>query len=247
MVVSIIIASVITVIFLGFRVSVADKNEKWGVITTLIKAAASLAVIAIAITAIYSGGAKGTGTNRAAIFIVAGLIFGLIGDIVLDLKVVYLKTKEESAYLYGGMISFGLGHIMYFVGLLLFFGGEVISWSVIGICLAVAAVVAFIMIIAGEKLMKLDFGKYTIISLAYAFILLFTTAISISLWALAKSKGLNNIPLLSMGFILFLMSDLVLTSMYFGGRAKDNTLCVVNHALYYAAQICIATFVFFMQ
>ncbi|MCR4661765.1 MAG: lysoplasmalogenase [Clostridia bacterium] len=247
MVVSIIIASVLVVVFLGFRVMLANKNNTWGVITTLIKAAASCAVIAIAVTAIYAGGKTGVGTNRTAIFMVAGLIFGLIGDIVLDLKVVYLKTPEEGAYLYGGMISFGLGHILYFVALILFFGGAVISWSMIGICLAVSAVVAFLMIILGEKLMKLNFGKFTIISIIYAFVLLFMTAISIALWAVAKKNELNNIPLLSIGYILFLLSDLVLTTMYFGGRGKDNTLCVINHLLYYAAQICIATFVFFMQ
>ena len=46
--------------------------------------------------------------------------------------------------------------------------------------------------------------------------------------------------------VLFLLSDLVLTQMYFGGKPRDKVLCTVNHALYYAAQICIACYVFFM-
>ena len=48
------------------------------------------------------------------------------------------------------------------------------------------------------------------------------------------------------GAAFFLLSDLVLTEMYFGGKPRDKVLCTVNHALYYAAQICIACYVFFM-
>ena len=50
----------------------------------------------------------------------------------------------------------------------------------------------------------------------------------------------------SIGMILFFLSDIFLTQMYFGGKPDDKTLCIVNHALYYAAQICVASFVFYM-
>ena len=52
--------------------------------------------------------------------------------------------------------------------------------------------------------------------------------------------------LFAVGMVLFLLSDIVLTQMYFGGKPRDKVLCTVNHTLYYAAQICIACFVFFM-
>ena len=246
MVVSIMIAAVLAVVFIAFRVTRAGKNVVGGAIGTMLKALASVGFIAVAITAIFMGGIDGDGINvRAAIFIVAGLIMGLIGDIVLDLKVVYLRSPEESVYLTSGMVSFGIGHIMYFVAVLMYFSASVINWSIVGICVAVAAVCAFGMVFGGEKLLKFNFGKFTVHSVCYAFLLLFMGAIGISAWVKGGAEN-PHVPLFAVGMILFLLSDVVLTQMYFGGKAKDKLLCVVNHALYYAAQICIAAFVFYM-
>lgn len=243
MVVSVLIACILAVVFIAARVSFASKNNTYGVIVTMLKALASVGFIAVAITAIFMH--SGTVHIKGAIFIVAGLIMGLIGDIVLDLKVVYLKSPEEGAYLTGGMASFAIGHVMYFVAMFLYFGKNVISLSIVGICVAVAAVVAFAMVFGGEKIMKFRFGKFTVHSVLYAFVLLFMGAIGVAVWV--KGKAINpHVPLFAVGMILFLLSDVVLTQMYFGGKAKDILLCVVNHALYYAAQICIAAFVFYM-
>ena len=246
MVVSIIIAAVLTVVFLAARVTIATRNKSYGVLTTMLKALASLGFIAIAVTAIYMGGINGTGLHvRSAIFIVAGLVMGLIGDIVLDLKVVYYGEKEEDVYLTSGMVSFGIGHIFYFVAILLYFTSSIVSWAIIGICIAVAAVVAFGMVFGGTKFMGFNFGKFTIHSICYAFLLLFMGALGIAVWV--KGAGANpHVPVFSIGMILFLLSDVVLTQMYFGGKPRDKTLCVINHALYYAAQIMIASFVFYM-
>lgn len=243
MVVSVLIACILAVVFIAARVTIASKNNTYGVVVTMLKTLASLGFIAVAITAIFMN--SETVSIKSAIFIVAGLIMGMIGDIVLDLKVVYLRSPEESAYLTSGMASFGIGHIFYFTAMMLYFGKNVLSLSVIGICIAVAAVAAFAMVFGGEKLMKFHFGKFTIHSVLYAFVLLFMGAIGVAVWV--KGKAANpHIPLFAMGMIVFLLSDVVLTQMYFGGKAKDKFLCVVNHALYYAAQICIAAFVFYM-
>lgn len=246
MVVSVLIASILAVVFIAFRVTVAAKSTQGGVVGTMLKALASLGFIAVGITAIYMGGITGNGINvKAAIFIVAGQIMGLIGDIVLDLKVVYLKSKEEGVYLTSGMASFGIGHIFFFIAVILYFGTQMISWAIVGICIAVAAVCAFAMVFGGAKFMKFDFGKFTVHSVCYAFVLLFMGAIGVAAWV--KGAAANpHTPLFAVGMILFLLSDVVLTQMYFGGKAKDKVLCVVNHALYYAAQICIAAFVFYM-
>ena len=245
MVASILIACVLSVIFIGVRITVATKNVQGGIVGVLIKTLASLSVVAIAITAIYMGGKTRTGVQNTSIFIVAGLVCGLIGDIVLDLKWVYQKSKEEALYLTGGMISFAIGHIMYFVAILLYLGTSVISWKVVGICVAVSAVVAFSIIFIGEKLLKFKFGKFIIHSVAYAFLLIFMMSIGISAWILGAEIN-SHVSIFGIGMILFFLSDLVLTQMYFGGRPNDRTLCVINHALYYSAQIFIAAFTFFM-
>ncbi len=239
MVVSIIIASVLAIAFMAMRVTLAERSASGGVIAMFAKAAASLGFIAIGITAIYNG----VNNIQSAIFMIAGLIMGLIGDMVLDLKVVYLKKPEEGVYLTGGMVSFGIGHVMFLTAVCLLLGTKVISLALIGVCVAIAAIISFAMVFGGEKLMGLRFGKFTIHSLLYAFVLLFMSAFSIGTCIVMKN---TRMILFAIGMVLFLLSDVVLTQMYFGGRAKDKTLCIVNHTLYYAAQIVLATFIFTM-
>ena len=153
-----------------------------------------------------------------------------------------MEKEEEGLYLTAGMVSFGIGHIMYFVAVMLYLGAEV-NWTVLGISLAIAVVVAVAMVFGGEKLLKLSFGKFKIHSLIYAFMLVFMGALSVALCISMKS---TKMLLFAIGMILFFLSDAVLSTMYFGGKPKDKLLIIVNHALYYAAQICIATFMFYL-
>lgn len=91
--------------------------------------------------------------------------------------------------------------------------------------------------------MKLDFGKFAVHALLYGFCLMFMSALGIGLAIVA---GTRELIVFAVGMVLFLLSDMVLTTMYFGGKPRDKVLCTVNHALYYAAQITIACFVFLM-
>ena len=232
------IACVLLVVFMVLRLTVASGSASGGVAAMFAKTAASLGFIAIAIAGLYEGAED----FRAALFVLAGLVFGLIGDMMLDLKVVYLEKPEEGVYLTGGMVSFGVGHIMYLTAVCLFVG-EFVTGALIGGCVAVAAVLACATVFGGAKLMKLDFGKFRIHSLLYAFILMFMSALSVGVCITMNSA---DMALFAAGMVLFLLSDIVLTQMYFGGKPRDKVLCTVNHTLYYAAQICIACFVFFM-
>ena len=118
---TLVIACVLFVVFMVLRLTVATKSEAGGVAAMFAKAAASLGFIAIAIAGLY----EGADNFRAALFVLAGLVFGLIGDIVLDLKVVYLERPEEGVYLTGGMVSFGAGHVMFPTAACLFRGGYI--------------------------------------------------------------------------------------------------------------------------
>lgn len=235
MVIAIIVSCVLAIVFMGVRVTLAEKSTTGGVIAMFVKTLASVGFIAVGVTAICLG----VENIKAAMFVICGLVFGLIGDMVLDLKVVYLKQPEEDVYLTGGMVSFGLGHVMYLVAICLLLG-KTVSLPLVGICVAVAAVVACAMVFGGEKFMGFKFGKFVIHSILYAFCLIFMSALGVGLCISMKSTRMLTFAI---GMILFLLSDVVLTSMYFGGRAKDKTLCIINHALYYAAQICIASFI----
>lgn len=239
MVVMIIVASLLAIAFIVIRVTVGKKDVSGGVLAMLAKAVASLGFISIGVAAIYIG----VKDIQPAIFVLFGLVMGLIGDIVLDLKVVYAGKKEDAIYLTSGMVSFGIGHAFYFVAICLLLGSQIVSGALIGVCLAIAAIGAFGMIVGGEKLLGFKFGKFTIHSLLYAFVLLFMGAFTVGCCIVMKN---NKMALFASGMILFLLSDVVLTQMYFGGRPNDKSLCIINHIFYYAAQICIAACIFAM-
>lgn len=89
------------VVFLVLRV------KRGGIAALYAKAVASLCFIATAVAA--------TNENRSFLgfgsFMTIGLVCGLLGDVWLDLKWIYLQDKDS--YLYSGFIFFLLGHICF--------------------------------------------------------------------------------------------------------------------------------------
>lgn len=219
-----VLASLATIAFIVVRVI------KGGVPGVLAKTVASLFFIGLGVVAAIVSPAA----EKWMLLIIFGLVFGLVGDIVLDLKVVYPESND--LYLNGGMISFGIGHILYFIAVLMII---TFNLSVLLVSLAIALPLAALIMLAGKP-MKLNFGKFIVHASLYAFILVF-----MSVYTVALCIHGDSIPLMAAGMILFLLSDLVLSPMYFGDKAHDKVFIIVNHALYYAAQICIASFIFF--
>lgn len=235
-----IAASVLAVLFLIVRVSFGSKNVQGGVIAMFTKALASLGFILVGIL----GLTQDVDNVLAASFVVLGLIMGLIGDIVLDLKVVYDGSKEEGIYLTGGMVSFGIGHIFYFLAILAFLSTSAfLTGALFGICIAIAVVLTAAIMLAGKFVFKFDFGKFMVHSIVYAFMLTFMSVFTIALCIVMKNTVMLQFAI---GMVLFLLSDIVLTQMYFGGQKKNKLLCIINHVFYYAAQICIASFICLM-
>jgi hypothetical protein len=101
------------------------------------------------------------------------------------------------------------------------------------------AIVLTVGTILSSRMMGLKFGKFLWQTVGYTFILncsmVYTLVLSImggSLW------------LAFVGMVLFLLSDVVLSFQYFGGKLEDKKLIVINHALYYAAQIVLVAVLF---
>ena len=226
MITMIALASAAAIFFIVMRVT------KGGVVAMLTKALASVFFIGLGV----AGAVTINGNTDASVFLLFGLVMGLIGDIILDLKVVY--PESNNIYLTSGMVSFSIGHIFYFIAISLLVGSK-FNLTTLLICIAIAIGLAAIIMFLSKPL-KLEFGKFFAISAGYAFVLVFMGAYSVAL-------AITTCPymlLMAIGMILFLLSDLVLSTMYFGGKEKDKFMIIVNHALYYAAQICIATFIF---
>ena len=224
-----IVGILATAVFLVLRV------KRGGIAALYAKAVASLCFIATAIAA--------TNENRLFLdfgsFMTFGLVFGLLGDVWLDLKWIYLQDKDS--YLYSGFIFFLLGHVCFVTAV--FKVGPYTPSSLI-VAFAAALVIAFVAILM-EKPLKMHYGKFKWIVFLYSFMLALTMTMAMTL---AVITGFDKMwTVMSVGGLLFLLSDLVLSGMYFGEGKNTSFNIVLNHTLYYAAKFIMAATILFAK
>ena len=222
-------------IFLIFR------TKDGGILPAALKTITSFFFVATAVASVI-GNYRLTGFlhGEKLLFmglIVLGLVCGLIGDLTLDLKITYRDSnvRHSDLYTFFGMAAFGVGHILYVVAVALYFGFS--PWVILIAAGATAAIFC-----TSIFLMKMSFGKFFIPSVLYAFLL--TLFMSSAIAAGILSGFSLTVILLSIGAGLFLLSDLVLSMIYFDGN-EARGMIVINHVLYYAAQFLIAVSLFY--
>jgi len=216
-------------LFLSLRVT------KRGEYSLIAKTFASLVFVVLGFMSLLGSNYEATCT-----LITLGLVFGLVGDILLDLKVMH--PEKSDAYLNTGMMAFGAGHVMYFFAIVTYISDKVVTgygWVVLASLVFALLVGALIVRFAPQ--LKMDFSGYKVQNWLYSSVLIFMTLISLFLAFIVPQAGM-----LAAGFILFLASDLILSMQYFGGKQESAGLTIANHVLYYFAQIMIATFAFFI-
>lgn len=170
--------------------------------------------------------------------IIFGGALGLVGDIALDLKGIY--KRDESTYLKGGFIFFLIGHIFYSAAIIYSIS---MKWWIVLISIALSVLISAGNI-ATAKITKVHFGAYRGIVFIYVVFLSLTMVLAIA--AAVISHFSKNYTLLAIGAISFTLSDVILSSTFFG-RGKDGSFYMfANHFLYYAGQYLIAASVMFM-
>lgn len=219
--------------FLGLYIS--KKIEGASVTAMLIKTWISFCFMAVGICGIY------VAQDKFGIFVLFGLLWGLLGDIWLDLKYVYLQHTH--IYTFAGFACFAVGHIFYNVGLFkcYFSSSDNLLYFVIPAVLAIAA--GFSVVLFG-KIMKLNYGRYKIISMVYGALLFMTMFFSCSL-AIMNHFGNLTLNMFAAGSILFAASDLVLSGTYFGEGHDKAIDIILNYVTYYPAQFLIAFSILF--
>lgn len=205
---------------------IASRLMNAGVVAIFTKTMASLGMVIGGILALSNGYAF------YYLYIIIGLICGMLGDIFLELKKNY--KNEDLTYFNSGTTAFALGHIMYLVGMIRMVEGAVSLWLESIISLVIAVAFASLLILVLSKPLKLNFGKCKWQSFGYCILLTFVTVFSIFIYVKARIS-----ILLPLGFISFLLSDLILSMQYFGGEGKIDQpiLVIANHVLYYSAQV----------
>ncbi len=196
-----------------------------------------IATISIIIAATY--GILCVKFKSQFLFIILGLVFSLIGDIFLDLKVI--DRKNDRYHTNVGMVAFGIAHIMYLVSIIGLSNSKATLWIPAVVAISISLAVSSLIMLVLSKPLKLNFGKYFWQSYIYSFILIFMTAFSIYIAFL-----IPNMWIFALGLGLFLLSDLVLSTQYFGDKLDNKFLIIVNHALYYVAQVAICSVIFFV-
>ena len=210
------------VIFCWFRTAKAT------VYSLMLKTVSSICFILCGIFAI-----KMVGESSFNLLVIVGLVLGLVGDIVLDLKIMYPNDGQK--YFVAGTSSFAIGHLFYFLAVVLYNSAvtpNTLAWNILA-AIGVAIILTLAILLPSKK-MGLNFGKNIYIVAFYSVVLSFMMAYTIAVaifnpifWIFAS------------GMILFFLSDLILSLQYFGG--KDQKIWVyLNHILYYLAQTMLA-------
>lgn len=223
------ICSVLAVVF------IITRTLKGGIMSLILKILASFGFVTSGIIGLAITSTIDSTTRIAVALIIVGLLLGMIGDIVLDLKVIY---SNDNWYLNTGMGAFFLGHFCYIVAFSLISSLDSLLMPLL-LSAGLAIILALTIIISGKKVMGLDFGKFLIPTLAYSIILNFAMIYSLILAIMTGGMWLAFI-----GLALFLLSDIVLSFQYFGGKIKSKPLIAINHTLYYAAQIVLVAVLF---
>ena len=158
--------------------------------------------------------------------IIAGLIFGLLGDVCLNLRHV-LKKIGDKVFL-GGVAAFLIGHVIYLIAVIPS-ATRIITDLIVGVIIAVVLLVYIF------KTMKVKIA-FKIFGIFYLGAIIIMTTIAID--AAFAAPVLKNL-LFAFGAAMFTASDIVLIFNTFGGN-ETFPRRITNLSLYYIAQICIA-------
>ena len=176
--------------------------------------------------------ALGCLTSRGALdgvfakYILFGLLFGMAGDILLNLR--FLFEKKGNLVFLVGILIFLLGHVMYLIAILPFAENKWLGF-LIGACLTALTLWQIFKRITAKPAFKI-FGVFYI-----GAIVIMTTFACMNL---ISGFGIRNLVFF-VGALLFLASDIVLIINTFGGK-QSAKLRITNLSLYYVGQILIA-------
>lgn len=195
----------------------------------LLKGIASFSFLALGIVCAF----ENPELSMPIMFILLGLSASVFGDMFLAGK--DFKNEYENKALYAGFGSFAVAQVMYMLGFSFLLGFY--WWApVAGVLLALA-------IVFGEKLLKLDYGKFKAIVAVYAFVLM--TALAQAVSGLIIAGFSVGRLLLMLGMIFFAVSDIILSFIYFRKDSPD-ILNYYNLGTYYVGQMLLASALFFI-
>lgn len=232
---------ILAVLLVGLFIVVEVSHKP--VLALFLKGFASFGFISVLIAVMVSKLFMGTTLVRdlfisalpMAFLFLAGLVCGLLGDVYLELRALRPKT-EEPAIILGGVIPFALGHIFYYIALLLI--GKLSVWAIL-FSLAVTG-----LLVLSAKWMKMDWEKSKVPCTIYSFLIFLMIG---QAFANAIASGFTAMTaVMFSGAVLFGISDLILSQIYFKGQNENKLFIILNLSTYYLAQLLIAVSLYFI-
>ncbi len=200
---------------------VTEQKEKY-VPAVLLKGSASLAFVILGLLT-----SKKAGNEEFARLVVIGLILGMAGDVLLNLR--YVFPKIGSKIFLAGIAAFLAGHVVYLCALIPLSNSLKVSL----ICGAVAAV-ALLAWIFSKVTAK---PAFKIFGVFYIGAIVLMTAVAVGN---CVTSGFHPSMLLyAVGAISFTISDVVLIFNTFTGSSTYG-MRIANLSFYYAGQLLIA-------
>lgn len=193
----------------------------------LLKTTASLMFVLLALQCIRLRGA-----DTYAVYVAAGLVFGMLGDLLLALR--YLSRRLHDFWFVSGTLAFFFGHVLYVLAVLT---AAPRAWAcAIPITLVALAVAGFY-----SHAMEVKAGKIMPLGVVYIGGVIFVASCALTGAFLTGSRALF---LFFLGGLCFSLSDNMLVVLSFG-RNDSPYRNAVLHVLYYMAQIFIALSILF--
>ena len=204
----------------------SEHREKY-LLADILKGAASLMFVLIGYQAFRT---VNNPFNRQFFY---GLLFGMIGDILLNLR--YVFPKQGQKIFLAGIFAFLVGHVLYLLALIPQARHVWIWYCILAGALAAGCLLAYIF---KTMEVKKAFKIFGVFYLGAVFIM---TAIALGIAVFVPSK---RSIIYAIGAILFTASDVVLIFNTFSGVTKFS-LRITNLTLYYIGQVLIACSLFF--
>ena len=217
---------------------IVSKVTNYSLKTIIFKTIASLFFVALGIYLFITV----PGHFVYKLLVMLGLIFGMLGDVLLGFKYI-THGLVKKIWILAGMFAFAAGHVLYIVAI---FVEYYIPGNVLFIILpfVTALVLSGIYMIISRKV-GINFGKLLPFGLFYLACL--STMISASLYmAILHQFQVVNIVMFFIGAVFFGASDSMLTGSYFKKGQRSKAYNATYSVFYYLAQFIIAFALFFL-
>ena len=183
-------------------------------------------------------------TSDFAKTMLIGLALGWIGD--------YFLHSDKQSFFAVGFIAFMAGHIAYITAYCraLNFFGDYNQFDFIEILILCILVAVSMMVF---KYFKLEFSlkilKLGVIAYSVILITMFikATSLGINFMLSGANNGALALIVLSLGSLLFVLSDATIGILIFGGQKKNRPLKIFNIVTYFAGQMLLASSILFVN